>query len=253
MERVGAIVQARLASSRLPGKVAKVLPNDKTVIEYIVHNIFCIPELSVVIVAIPEEEKDSTLYEAAKRSGAKVFLGDAADVLSRYYHAAKTHQLDIILRITADDLFRIPAIEYAAIQQLINNKRLDYVTTVGLPEGMNTEAFRMRALEKAYQEAKLWSEREHVTPYIWKNKDIFRCDQIDYVLEWAKCRLTLDTPEDWKLVSRLTKAIEQKECKMDVEGILSYLIIHPELTNLNCQIEASSGYKKSLIEDYVVD
>lgn len=252
MASIGAIIQARLASSRLPNKVVKVMPNGKTVIEHIVSRLRAVSELDKIIVAIPEEDAGSELYKAAKRSGAEVFLGSANDVLKRYYTCAKEYQLDIILRITADDPFREPTIESAALQALLHDSTIDYVKTNGLPEGINAEAFRMVALEEAYHVAKLQSEREHVTPYIWKNPQLFRCKQLDYVSKVEHCRLTLDLPADWELVSKIDATLYQTKKIYLLAEIINFLQENPELVSLNNYIEYNSGYKKSVAEDKLI-
>lgn len=250
--RIGAIIQARMSSTRLPGKVVKRLPNGLSVIENIIMRVATIPELDEIIVASPEVDRDSQLYRCVLQNGTKFFGGDSEDVLSRYYHCAKENQLDIILRVTADDPFREPAVESAALQALLYDDTIDYVKTIGLPEGVNTEAFRMVALEKAYHGAKLQSEREHVTPYIWKNAQMFRCKQLDYVSKLEKCRLTLDLPEDWELVSEIDTALYKTGKIYLLNEIIDFLEKNPELIALNNYIEYNSGYKKSVAEDKLI-
>jgi len=252
MQKIGAIIQARLASSRLPSKVVKIMPNGKTVIEHIVARLKDVNELDKVIVAIPADEAGTALYQAVIGSGAEVFLGSEDDVLSRYYFCAKKYELDIILRVTADDPFRDIAVESAVLQKIINDKSIDYANSIGLPEGVNTEAFRMRALSKAYHEAILWSEREHVTPYIWKNPQIFKCEQIKFDYSGDHCRLTLDMPEDWALISKIDAALHQDGKVYNLNDIVAFLDKNPELKGINNYIEYNSGYKKSLVEDKVI-
>ncbi len=252
MEKIGAIVQARLASTRLPGKVVKLFPNGKTVIEHIVVNLQKIELLEKVIVAIPEGEKGTELETAIRRTGATLFFGSTEDVLSRYYHAAGTHDLDIILRVTADDPLRDRDVERAAIEALASDVSLDYVRTEGLPEGINTEVFRMRSLEKAYREANLWSEREHVTPYIWKNPGKFHCRTISYCCDNADSyRLTLDSIEDWAMFTALFKLLEQQPVAGYAE-LIALLAAHPEICTINNMLDAGSGYAKSVAQDYII-
>lgn len=249
MSKVGAIIQARLASTRLPAKVVNRMPNGRSVIEHIVDRIKAVKEIDEVIVAIPEGDKYSLLQQCAARSGAAVFYGDADDVLSRYYHCARQYNLDVILRVTADDPFRDAEVENAAIRLLLSDETIEYVNTVGLPEGVNTEVFRMRALEKAYVEARFWSEREHVTPYIWKNHHIFKCRQLVYGDSPSDCRLTLDVPEDWKVITAVDQALYQAGAIYTIHDIMAFLDQHQEIKRINQNIECGSGYKKSIAED----
>lgn len=250
--RIGAIIQARMNSTRLPGKVVKKLPNGLSVIENIIMRVAAIPVLNEIIVASPEADHDSELHECVLKSGVEVFWGEADDVLSRYYLCAKQHQLDVILRVTADDPFREHSVESAVLQVLVNDAAVDYVRTSGLPEGINAEAFTMRALTKAYHEAKLQSEREHVTPYIWKNPQLFNCKQLNYVSKLEHCRLTLDFPEDWELISKIDAALYQVGEMYLLKDIMNFLEKNPELVTLNNYIEYNSGYKKSVAEDKLI-
>jgi spore coat polysaccharide biosynthesis protein SpsF (cytidylyltransferase family) len=249
MVKTGAIIQARMASSRLPEKVVKIMPNGLSVIETIVSRISSIPGLDEVIVAIPEENRNSALYECAARSGAAVFCGSGDDVLDRYYHCAKAYELDAILRVTADDPFRDPEVESAVLQVLLSEDKIDYVKSVGLPEGINAEAVRMRALTKAYHEAKLQSEREHVLPYIWKQPELFCLKKIEYPRQWEHFRLTLDMDIDWQVVAAIDTALYRQGRIYTTKEIMSFLALYPELVGLNSHIEYNAGYKKSVAND----
>lgn len=251
--KTGVIIQARLAATRFPNKVVLPMPNGKTVVEHIVSRAAAIKNLDEIIVAIPEEDGESVLYQCAARSGAKVFLGSAEDVLSRYYHCAKEYSLDVILRITSDDPFRDPDVEGAVLQALLQDESIDYVKTTGLPEGVNTEGFRFSALERAYREAKLVSEREHATPYIWKNPVLFHCRQIDYPDAWQHYRLTLDMDVDWKVITAIDAALYRQAPLYRLDAIAAFLQRNPQLLTLNSHIEYQAGYKKSLAEDRKIE
>lgn len=243
---IGAVIQARLASTRLPGKVVKVMPNGMTVIEYIVYRLKHIKEIDTIIVAMPDQDRDSELERYAKESGAKLFWGAADDVLGRFYNCAIDYGLDAIVRVTCDDPFRDPCVERTAVLKIMQDSKIDYVKTIGLPEGINTEVFTFNALKRAYNEARLKSEHEHVTPYIWKNTDLFRCECISYNDEYRGIRLTLDYPEDWQFICAIDRSLSKDSLNYGYQEILNFISDNPELLKINQHIQANEGYLKSL-------
>lgn len=252
VERVGAIIQARRGSSRLPNKVLKVLPSGFTVIESVISRVNCVKGLDLTVVAMPNEDKDSQLSEQVINSGTETFFGPNEDVLSRFYYCAKKYMIDVVVRITADDPVKDPRIIEQGLVLLLNNQDTDYVTSNSpptFPEGMDIEVFRFRALERAYYEAKLSSEREHVTPYIWKNPLRFNIKTFSNTSNVSNIRLTLDTAVDWELISQIDKVLYRTDRFYCIEDILNYLERHPEFVNINRHIERNYGYKKSLIND----
>ena len=134
-----------------------------------------------------------------------VFRGDEKDVLSRYVLSTKKHQVDIVVRITADDPFKPPWVIDRLIKYIIDGK-YDYASNTiepTFPEGLDVEVFTSEALLKADKYAKKNSEREHVTPYIWKNSSIFNCysEIAESDLSWA--RLTIDYKEDLERLRKI--------------------------------------------------
>lgn len=165
MSRTGVIVQARIGSSRLPGKVLMRL-GDRTVLAHVLERCLAICGIDVVCCAVPDGPADDRVAEEARRSGAEVFRGSETDVLDRYYRAAATFRLDVILRVTADCPLLDPGV-CGDVLSLRSAAGADYVCNnlpPSWPHGLDCEAMTFAWLERAAHEASQPYEREHVTP-----------------------------------------------------------------------------------------
>src|SRR5690606_29188359 len=151
----------------------------------------------------------------AKSMGVKYFRGSEADVLDRFYQAVKDEKPEYVVRLTSD----CPLIDSNLIDAIIQytiNKNLDYCSNTlnpGYPDGQDVEVFKFAALEKAWKEANLVSEREHVTPYIWKNStfkkgELFSSDNFDEGFNMGHLRMTVDEQKDFNLIAHLVKALD---------------------------------------------
>ena len=160
-----AIIQARMGSTRFPGKVLKHLL-DKPLLEWVVNACQNIPLIDEVIVATTTELSDAPIVEWCNTNKIKAFRGNESDVLSRYYEAAKSVQADIIMRITADCPLLDPHLAGQVLYFIVSDNA-DYACNVlppTWPDGLDCEAFTFRSLEVAYKKAIRKSDREHVTP-----------------------------------------------------------------------------------------
>src|SRR5688572_10280738 len=168
--KVLAITQARTSSSRLPGKVLKQL-GDKTLLEFHLDRILKAKKIDKLILATSNDPSDDVLPEVARRSGVDTFRGSLNDVLERFYQAAKPFAPVWVVRLTAD----CPLIDPELIDKVVEtaiNSGVDYCSnglTPTFPDGVDVEVFRFQALETAFREATLKSDREHVTPFIYRN------------------------------------------------------------------------------------
>ena len=164
-----------MGSSRLPGKVMKKLDKQHTVLDYVINQLSFSKLIDKKIIATTELEQDDVIEQAAKNLGLEFFRGSSDDVLDRYYKCAKKFNIDNILRITSD----CPLIDPDIVDKVIEkyqSKEFDYVSNTLIrtfPVGTDVEIFPFKILEKAWQNADLPSEREHVTPYIRNKK--FNC------------------------------------------------------------------------------
>jgi len=244
---ITAIIQARFSSTRLPGKVLLPL-GDKTVLERVVDRVSKAKNISQVVLATSSEKDDDQIFELCNQKGVKCFRGDLNDVLDRYYQAAKEFEAKNICRITAD----CPLIDPEIIDRVADKfleAGYDYISTGRItstfPDGMDTEIFTFESLERAWKEAKLSSEREHVTPYIWKNTDKFKIYTYESGQDLSSYRLTLDEEKDYQLIKNIYENLED----LSMKSIIDYLNSHLELTNINSSIKRDEGYDKSLKND----
>lgn len=244
--KIVAITQARYSSSRLPGKVLLKL-GESTVLDLHLQRIRQSKRIDEWIVATTKEKESDQIIEIAKRNNCQVYQGDLNDVLDRFYQAVKDTKADYVIRFTSD----CPLIDPAYIDDLIRvflEKNVDYACNClkpTLPDGMDAEIFTFKALEDAWKNAKKKSEREHVTPFI-RDCGKFKVYSLEYKKDLSKYRLTLDTPEDYELISQLVSACGEN---FSMEGYLDYLISNPDLFSLNSKYERNEGYTKSLKGD----
>jgi len=205
--KIGAIVQARTSSTRLPNKVLKELPygSNITVLEQVIKRLNKSQKLNEIIIATTEELEDDEIVKIADKRDVKWFRGNKENVLSRYYFAAKKNNIDIVVRIMSD----CPCIDPEIIDLVINEhiKRVaDYTSNSSLvrtyPHGLDVDVFNFNALEKAYKNAEKDYEREHVIPYIYRNPHIFKVNQVKAPQELyaPDIRIVLDTEEDYALL-----------------------------------------------------
>ncbi len=197
---VVAIIQARMGSTRLPGKVLKPILG-QSMLSLLVSRVVKAKQVDRIVVATSVSPKDDLIVdEVGKIPNLICFRGSEEDVLARYYEAAIFSQADIILRVTADN----PFFHAPTADKLINlvQQEADYATNNferrTFPYGIDLEAFTSTALSKAYFEAKTPFQREHVTPYIRDNQDMFVIRSLQWKDDCSSLRLTVDTPDDYE-------------------------------------------------------
>jgi spore coat polysaccharide biosynthesis protein SpsF len=248
-----AIIQARMGSSRLPGKVLKPILG-QPMLWHIVQRLRFVSELINVIVATSDQPENDPIRQFCAEENIPVFSGSENDVLDRFYQAALLYKGDPLLRITGDcpfvdpeivsgllSLYRTGEVDHAGIATGAGAIRLDGGR---FPDGFDAECIRFTALEKAWREATEILDREHVTPYIWRNKGIFRCEVLKSKKDYLQLRLTVDNEEDLKLVSRIYEALYNPKRPFSMNDILVYLSAHPELAGLNQSFIGKEGYQK---------
>lgn len=238
------IIQARMGSSRLPGKVMKLLAG-KPVIQHVIERAKLIPNISNVIVATTTSAKDGPLVEFCNSIEVPVFRGNEDDVLDRYYQAALFYRAEVVVRITGDCPLLDP-IESEKVIKRFFEIDADYVSNTNppmLPDGLDTEAFSMRILEKAWKEAKLKSEREHVTYYIYSNPQEFKTGSIKYKDDFNHYRLTLDEVADYKLLKKIFSLLRENGQFGYLHEVIHILGKNPGLLEINCHIKRNEGFK----------
>lgn len=202
--KTGAVIQARMQSTRLPGKVLLPLPFPSGVplISHIVDRCNFSKRIDQVIIATSKKKENDLLAEHAINNHCKLFRGSEDYVLERFFLACKENDFDVVVRLTADN----PCVDTAIMDQLIERHILnknDYTRSVGLPVGMNFEIISFSALAKAFSEATAEDEKEHVTPYIIKNPSLFKTEKVSFESPLSTMRLTVDYPSDYAMVAML--------------------------------------------------
>ena len=241
-----AIIQARMGSSRFPGKVLENLC-EKPVLAWVVDAVKRVSTLDDFIVATSDQESDNLIDNWCVENKIKCFRGSETDVLRRFYDAATLSNADIIVRITAD----CPLLDHNIVEQvlyLVSSGVAHYASNVlppTWPDGLDCEAFSMAALKQAYDEASRLSDREHVTPYIRNNQHIFKVKNVTTAIPGLhKHRWTVDTREDLKFVEQLVKFSKNSASTYDY---LETLANNPELKQY--ELKRNEGFEKSLLEE----
>lgn len=243
-----AIIQARMSSSRLPGKVLLPLAG-KPVLEHVVRRMQCCCGLSRVVVATSIDPSDDAIQAWCEGAGVACYRGSLEDVLDRYYQAATLHHADAVLRITAD----CPAIDPTIVDEVVDGflaGDFDYYGLFGeFPDGLDCTIYKMSALARAWREAKLRSEREHVGPYIEKHPELFSGRGMSKFTGLGHHRWTLDEPRDYAFLQAVFDRLYRPESPFLATEVLELLVREPELMALNSSIVRNEGYLKSLSTD----
>lgn len=230
--KVVAIAAARMGSTRVPGKVMRLL-GKAPVLHWTIGALQDARLVNEVVLATSTLEADNEIAEYAKRSDFKLFRGSESDVLDRFYQCAKEHKADLIIRITCD----CPFIDPNVVDEVIRLQRatgVDYVSNIDpptYPDGLDVECFTMSALECAHREATRASDRDCLTQYISRNRYRFSSANLRSPLpNLEKERWVLDTEKDWEFCKEIAKHVAPGASYLD---ILSALDKHPEIRELN--------------------
>ncbi len=248
--KIVALIQARMGSTRLPGKTLAII-NGKPLLDHIIERVKASEVIDAIVVATTRLSEDDVIEKIAKENHVGCFRGNTDDVLDRFFQAAKKYNATVIVRITADDPFKDPEIIDKHIRYFLEHPHLDYVSNTlrpTYPEGLDTEVFSFQALEKAWRSTTLPSEREHVTPFIWKNPDLFKCMNLEYKTDLSGYRWTVDYKDDLEF----TRAVYEKMGKRGIfhmQDILDLLKKFPHISHINQGFRRNAGYLKSLKND----
>ena len=236
--RVTAIIQARMGSTRLPGKVLMDLGGE-TVLSRVVSRVRRASLVQEVVVATTESASDDAVVAESGRLNASVFRGSERDVLDRYFAAAKHFRSDAVVRITSD----CPLIDPSLIDDLINKfleERADFACNVWprtYPRGLDAEVFTTAALSRVWQMADQPHQREHVTPLFYERKDadLFRFVSVRGEADFSRHRWTLDTREDLQLIRSIYAALNNRS-DFSWREALELVESSPELYAQNSQV-----------------
>jgi len=242
-----AIVQARMGSTRLPGKVLAEICGEP-MLGFLLQRLRRTAELDRIVVATTTSDEDDVLVDWLESNGVSYFRGSENDVLDRFWQCARIHEADIVVRVTADDPLKDPEVIDQALSELRAAAGTDYVSNTikpTFPEGLDIETFTFQALTRAHQDATLQSEREHVTPYIWKNPNQFnlRCFEMEPNL--SSWRWTVDKPEDLAFIRTVMSHLGN-EINASYRDIIRLILSKPELAQINSGTVRNEGYLKTI-------
>ncbi len=250
-KKVIAITQARYGSTRLPAKVLKEVKG-KSLLQMHLERIKLSKEIDELVVATTYEEGSDKIIDVANSVGVKAQKGSIDDVLERFYKVAEPLKPDYVVRLTSD----CPLIDAELIDKVIKytiKNNLDYCSNTldpKYPDGLDVEVFKFKALKDAYEKAILKSDREHVTPYIWRNSTfkggaLYRSDNFcDIDDNFQDMRMTVDEQVDFEVINKI---VEEKGTDKSWREYVEYLNSGIEV--LNKYITRNEGYQKSLKSD----
>lgn len=229
-----AILQARMSSSRLPGKVLKDIVGKPMILRQ-VERIRRATSLDRLLIATSDDPSDDPLYATCLDNGLSCFRGSLDDVLDRFYQAAKEFHPDYIVRLTGDCPLTDPDVIDKVVAFGITGS-YDYASNTlkpTFPDGLDVEMTRFECLETAWREALLPAQREHVTSFIYQNPERFRLGSFVSTSDLSGLRWTVDHARDLNLVERIYGALYPAKPEFSTSDILQLLEQKPELRNLN--------------------
>jgi len=245
------ITQARTGSTRLPGKILMEV-QEKSLLEIHIERLKKCNNVSEIIVATTTNIEDEVIYNKSIELGVNSSRGSESDVLDRFYQSVKEENADWIVRVTSDCPLIDPKLVDDVIAFTITNNK-DYVSNTlieNFPDGQDIEVFKYTALKKAWEDAILNSEREHVTPYIRKNSDfnggnLFTSLNYDCQSDFSKIRMTVDEIRDFELITLLINDLGTEKSWLEYTNY----IIQEDLVKINNKIIRNEGLLKSLKND----
>lgn len=236
---IDVFLQARMGSTRLPGKVLKPVLA-RPLLSYQIERLRESKEIDGIVVLTSTAPADKAVEQFCLDNGIDCLRGSEEDVLDRYYRAALARRPDAIVRVTGD----CPIIDPEIVDQVVhffrkNYPRYDYVSNSmerTYPRGLDVEVFTSKALERAAKEGNSAFEREHVTPFFYQHPELFSLKNIALSPSLAYHRWTVDTPEDFELIRRIIEALYPTNPQFRLKDILDLLQKHPDWSLINAHI-----------------
>ena len=235
--RVVAIIQARMGSTRLSGKVLMPLKNIP-MLEHIVRRVSRSEKLTDVVVATSTEEADDVVWEFCERRKIPCYRGSQNNVLERYYEAARLYEADVVVRLTADNPFVDAEVIDEAIIYYLGKRKLDYLSyRKGLPLGVSVEVFSYYALQRAYDMTNNPECLEHVTLFMYRNPKLFVCEKHDCIgRDYSNYRLTVDTEDDYRLAQVIYNQLYCKSREFSYHDVIRLLNENQDMLQCNCDV-----------------
>jgi len=254
-KEIKVIIQARMSSSRLPGKVLKEVAG-RPLLDYMVERVSFSRLIDQVIIATTLSSQDDKISQWCRKQSVAFYQGDENDVLSRYYEAARKFQASIIVRLTSDCPLIDPGVIDQVVQAYLDRPKIEFVSnTVPLPclypDGMDVEVFDIDTLTKAHKQAQLPSEREHVTFYMWKTGK-FSTFRLDPGKDISQYRFCVDYPQDFEVIKEILSRLYQDNPRFSMYDLIDFIKANPGLLELQKGIKRNSGWQKAFDRDRLV-
>lgn len=250
--RTVAIIQARMGSTRLPGKTLANVAG-KPMLVRIIERAAAAKLIDEIVVATTNASEDDILAKFVEENSlCKTYRGSASNVLDRYYECARRYSAEVVVRITADDPFKDASIIDYAIELQRATPGIDYCSNTiapTYPEGLDVEVFSYRALAISHKEATLPSEREHVTPYMYKHPERFGICDFRFAKNLSDWRWTVDRPEDLKFANAVYTHFYDQPLVSYLD-LIDWLDKNPHIREINADVVRREGYQKSLMSDH---
>lgn len=251
-----AIIQARMGSTRLPGKVLMPMVDGKVALELMLERLLRAQTLDKIVVATTTSSVDDRIVHFCERLGYEYFRGSEEDVLDRYYCAFLAFgPAQAIVRLTGDCPLHDPVVIDKVVNRFLGSE-CEYVSNINpptYPNGLDVEVFSFSALERVWKQAKLKSEREHVTAYLRKHLDVFKVSNVECERDLSDKRWTLDEKEDYEFTKHIYKNLYKKNPAFGMEEVLEFLEKHPKIEEINRHIPRDAGYHRPFKEDEILD
>lgn len=238
MMQTVAIIQARMGSTRLPGKVMREIVG-QPMIAHVVERARRIPSVDAVVVATSTHAKEAPLVNYLRKQAVPVVRGPEHDVLARYVQAARTSTAERVVRITSDCPLLMPEVSDRVIQAF-DSRRCDYASNTlerTYPRGLDTEVVSRDVLEAAHRSADDTADREHVTRYVLRRPHRFQLCPVTGNTDCSDLRWTVDEEEDLELVRKIYDALYDEDSHFGYQEVLNCLYEHPEWVDLNRHVE----------------
>jgi spore coat polysaccharide biosynthesis protein SpsF len=238
--KIGVVIQARMGSTRLPGKVLKEV-NGKTLLAYQIERVRRVQSIDEIIIATTTEPQDDQIVDFCISNNVNYFRGSVSDVLDRYFQSSIRFELDAVVRLTSDCPLIDPVIIDKVIETFIGiYPNVDYVSNTierTYPRGMDTEIMSFSTLQRAHSNANEMFFREHVTSYIYNHPEKFRILNVAAEENQSDYRLTVDTEEDFELIKRILEKLYKESKDFTLKEIVKLLESNPSWKKINQHIE----------------
>lgn len=250
-KKTDVIIQARIGSARLKGKVLKKYKNYSS-LKILIERLKRCKKITDIIICTTKLVEDDKIIKFCKKENIKFFRGAQHNVLSRYYYCAKKFNSKNIIRITSD----CPLVDFRLINSMLNTflkLKVDYYANTyplptTYPDGMDIEIFSFLTLKKTYMQAKLPSEKEHVTPYIYNSKK-FKIKRRDLKKNFSNFRFCIDYKSDFNFFVSLIKYFKNKVYTISMLDLINHVKKRPGLIYYQRKIKRNEGWKSSLKKD----